>query len=78
MMALIFFSMNLTSFKTPTRLVRCDFSGLIFGDLTDSQADSAGSIPVIRHRHPPPKTVTRYQSQGPGYVDGQQRAVRRG
>jgi hypothetical protein len=49
MMALIFFSMNLTSFKTPTRLVRCDFSGLIFGDLTDSQADSAGSIPVTRH-----------------------------
>jgi hypothetical protein len=49
MMAFIFFSQNLTSFKTPTRLVGCDFSGLIFGDLTDSQADSAGSIPVTRY-----------------------------
>jgi hypothetical protein len=56
MMAFIFFSQNLTSFKTPTRLVGCDFSGLIFGDLTDSQANSAGSIPVTRHQRPSPAT----------------------
>jgi hypothetical protein len=56
-----FFVKNLTSFKTPTRMVGCDFSGLIFGDLTDSHADSPGSIPVTatKDRHPLPVTRSR-------------------
>ena len=42
-------------------MVGCDFSGLIFGDLTDSHADSPGSIPVTatKDRHPLPVTRSR-------------------
>ena len=61
MMAFIFFRKNLTSFKTPTHMVGCEFSGLVFSDFTDSQADSPGSIPVTRYqdRHPLPVTRSR-------------------